>query len=102
MPGNAHSEFVITRSNGAALLRLPGAHGRFVDRPALRAALLDGARVHFSKRLASYDECDHGVTARFEDGTQEVVDVLLGADGANSAVVAGKHHRGLEMSNKER
>ena len=60
-----------------------------VIRKTLRRVLLKGLedRVHFGKRLVSYtDDPDGTVTAHFEDGSHASGDVLVGADGAGSAV----------------
>ncbi|WP_125645830.1 NAD(P)/FAD-dependent oxidoreductase [Nonomuraea sp. WAC 01424] len=69
---------------------LPGPEeARAFDRQVLRQILLgdlDG-RVAFGKRLTSCTEAADGtVTAFFSDGTQATGDVLVGADGGNSAV----------------
>ena len=62
-----------------------------VSRTALRRVLLEGLDdiVHFGKRFTGYDavpaKC---VTARFEDGSVAIGDILVGADGAGSQVRA--------------
>ncbi|GLY37786.1 monooxygenase [Amycolatopsis sp. NBRC 101858] len=68
---------------------LPGPEeSRAFDRQVLRQILLGdlGDRVTFTKRLKSFDEDEHTVTAFFTDGTKATGDVLVGADGGNSAV----------------
>ncbi|KAB8182729.1 FAD-dependent oxidoreductase [Microbispora catharanthi] len=69
---------------------LPGSEeSRAFDRQVLRQILLgdlDG-RASFGKRLKSFVEgADGTVTALFADGTRATGDVLVGADGGNSAV----------------
>ncbi|WP_284740836.1 FAD-dependent oxidoreductase [Amycolatopsis sp. RTGN1] len=68
---------------------LPGPEeSRAFDRQVLRQILLGdlGDRVTFTKRLKSFEEDEHTVTAFFTDGTKATGDVLVGADGGNSAV----------------
>lgn len=57
-----------------------------ISRGALNNALLDAApaKAHFDKRLVGLD-ADTGEMA-FEDGTNASADIVLGADGAGSAV----------------
>ncbi|EJZ23109.1 FAD-dependent monooxygenase [Rhizobium sp. Pop5] len=60
-----------------------------VIRKTLRRVLLRGLEddVFFGKRLQDYtSNADGSVTARFEDGSLATGDVLVGADGTNSAV----------------
>jgi 2-polyprenyl-6-methoxyphenol hydroxylase-like FAD-dependent oxidoreductase len=42
--------------------------------------------VHVGKKIASMDQSDEGVVLRFTDGTEARGDILIGADGAYSAV----------------
>ncbi|NUT44842.1 MAG: FAD-dependent monooxygenase [Thermoactinospora sp.] len=69
---------------------LPGPQeSRAFDRQVLRQILLGelGERVAFGKRLKNFTEGTDGtVTALFADGTRATGDVLVGADGGNSAV----------------
>ena len=68
---------------------LPGPEeSRAFDRQVLRQILLGdlGDRVTFTKRLKSFEEDEHTVTAFFTDGTKATGDVLVGADGGNSTV----------------
>ncbi len=62
-----------------------------VSRIALRRVLLDGVEpvVRFGKRFVRFEgTADDLITAHFDDGTTAIGDVLVGADGANSAVRA--------------
>ncbi|MGC5021018.1 FAD-dependent oxidoreductase [Micromonospora sp. DT47] len=61
-----------------------------VDRATLRRVLLAGLAdvVHFGKRLVRHEQTPDGVVAHFADGTSATGDVLVAADGANSAVGA--------------
>ncbi|MDR8407713.1 FAD-dependent monooxygenase [Nonomuraea sp. 3-1Str] len=67
-----------------------GQHGRHlaVDRETLRRALLAEVEdaVTFGRRLTAFDARPDGVTALFADGSAATGDVLVGADGVNSAV----------------
>ncbi|MED7931316.1 FAD-dependent monooxygenase [Nonomuraea sp. LP-02] len=59
-----------------------------VDRQTLRDALLAGVAetIVYGTRLAGFQAAVGHVTARFDDGTTVTGDVLVGADGINSAV----------------
>lgn len=63
--------------------------GLGVNRQTLREILsaeLDGA-IHYNSEYSHYDIAAGGrLRARFADGTTEVADLLVGADGASSAV----------------
>src|SRR5208337_3974685 len=62
---------------------------RPIGRAILRRALLDGLDdvVRFGKKFVSFEDGPDGrVTARFADGSTAAADLLIGADGANSAV----------------
>ncbi|GLY77418.1 monooxygenase [Actinoallomurus iriomotensis] len=58
------------------------------DRQVLRRILLGGLgdRVAYGRRLVDFAEDTGGVTACFADGTESRGEVLVGADGGNSAV----------------
>lgn len=63
--------------------------GRQVHRPLLRAILLTGLEdvVRFGAGLTRFEQRDDGtVRAWFADGSTDTADVLVGADGAGSAV----------------
>ena len=69
----------------------PGGDGFGVNRLTLREILLAGLgeRVRFGKSFDHYEQADDGrITARFTDGTSATADLLVGADGTNSAVRA--------------
>ncbi|MGW3196084.1 FAD-dependent oxidoreductase [Streptomyces sp. NPDC001118] len=68
---------------------LPGGGNLAVNRMTLRQILLSGLEktVHYGARLTHYDiNVSGSVTAHFADGTSARGDVLIGADGVNSAV----------------
>ncbi|CAM3277417.1 FAD-dependent oxidoreductase [Stackebrandtia soli] len=60
-----------------------------VSRMTLRQVLLTDLDdvIHYGKKFVGYDRLEgERVTARFADGTSETGDLLVGADGTNSAV----------------
>jgi 2-polyprenyl-6-methoxyphenol hydroxylase-like FAD-dependent oxidoreductase len=59
-----------------------------VDRVTLRRVLLAGLDdvVHFGKQFVRYEQAGGEVVAHFADGSSATGDVLVAADGANSAV----------------
>lgn len=59
--------------------------GRQTHRPLLRAALLTGLEVRFGARFTRF-RADGTVRAWFADGSSDIADVLVGADGIGSAV----------------
>ncbi|KAF9409843.1 hypothetical protein BGZ94_001836, partial [Podila epigama] len=65
-------------------------HGEYViSRQELYALLLrqlPKENVHFNKKFASYTQTDEFVEIRFADGSTLIGDLLVGSDGANSAV----------------
>jgi FAD-dependent urate hydroxylase len=66
-----------------------GTVSQTLKRADLYRALCDeavrrGARVEYGKRLVDAETTPGGVTARFEDGTEAVGDLLIGADGIHS------------------
>lgn len=50
--------------------------------------LAERLKVHFSKRVSSYEQDSNGVTLHFEDGSIAKADLLVGADGIKSAMRA--------------
>ena len=84
-PANRIRFFSMKTPQDRTLFGGPG-DGVFVDRAHLRRALLEGVDVKWNKKFARYDERADGVHVQFADGSTERVDVLVGADGANSAV----------------
>jgi 2-polyprenyl-6-methoxyphenol hydroxylase-like FAD-dependent oxidoreductase len=86
-PLNLIQTFKMLDASNRTLLGFSGNNGVFVDRSALRTALLSGLEVEWNKRFVRYEPgADSTVLARFEDGSQFAVDVLVGADGAQSTL----------------
>lgn len=73
-------------STGESRWQVPAAERIRVSREKLRALLLDGLDVEWSKNLQSADVTDGAVKATFSDGTSCTGSILVGCDGANSAV----------------
>jgi 2-polyprenyl-6-methoxyphenol hydroxylase-like FAD-dependent oxidoreductase len=96
-----HREQVLTASGRlmaewdvAGAARENGAPSVGLTRPQLLRTLLaelDGVPVHCGRRFESFEDDGSGVTLHFEDGDQERVDILIGADGIYSAVRAQLH-----------
>ena len=66
-----------------------GAGGYIIARPQLHALLqrqVPQERVHMGKKVLSIENGGNGVMIRFSDGTEAEGDILVGADGAYSAV----------------
>ncbi|KAF9953853.1 hypothetical protein BGZ72_005104 [Mortierella alpina] len=66
-----------------------GSDGYIITRPTLYNILLKKVppeRIHNSKKVLSLMQNEHGVMIRFSDGTTADGDILVGADGAYSAV----------------
>ncbi|KAF9148293.1 hypothetical protein BG015_009983 [Linnemannia schmuckeri] len=47
---------------------------------------IPSTKIHLSKKIVSFDQDQNGVTLTFEDNTTARGDILVGADGAHSAV----------------
>jgi len=86
---------VMTDGRGKRIGEIPGLAGLppnwVVDRVefgrALREqAVAEGIRFERGKRLLDADETSAAVTARFDDGSAAIGDVLIGADGIHSVV----------------
>jgi len=65
-----------------------GAPSIAIHRARLQATLLgalDEAHVHTGRELISFEQDEHGVRARFSDGSEASGALLIGADGLHSA-----------------
>ncbi|KAF9122946.1 hypothetical protein BG015_005433, partial [Linnemannia schmuckeri] len=79
-----------------------GAKGYIVTRPQLYDLLLrqiPAERVHMNKKVLTMDQGGNGVLLRFSDGTEAEGDILVGADGAYSAVRQNLYAK-LKKANK--
>jgi 2-polyprenyl-6-methoxyphenol hydroxylase-like FAD-dependent oxidoreductase len=78
----------------AAASREIGAPSIGLNRPDLLAALLQGVgpeSLRLERRALGFVDDGGGVTLRFEDGSSERVDVVVGADGLHSLIRAQLH-----------
>ena len=73
-------------STGEPRWQVPVAERIRVSREKLRALLLTGLDVEWSKSLQNVDVADGAVKATFSGGTSCTGSILVGCDGANSAV----------------
>ena len=81
-------ELLSMRTEGGGPVDAIARH-RSISRITLRRVLLTGLddTVHFGKRFLRYEELPDGrFRLLFEDGSTEIADVIVGADGVNSAV----------------
>ncbi|KAK5796906.1 hypothetical protein F5H01DRAFT_418834 [Linnemannia elongata] len=81
---------------------LYGANGYIVSRPQIYDLLLrqiPKERVHLGKKVLSMDQGGNGVLIRFSDKSEAEGDILVGADGAYSAVRQGLYEK-LKKTNK--
>ncbi|KAK5797006.1 hypothetical protein F5H01DRAFT_373550 [Linnemannia elongata] len=73
-----------------------GAEGYIVARPKFYDILrrqVPQERLHMGKKVLSMDQGGNGVLLRFSDGTEAEGDILVGADGAYSAVRQGLYEK---------
>jgi len=73
-------------STGEPRWQVPAAERIRVSREKLRALLLTGLDVEWSKSLQNVEVVDGAVKAAFADGTSCTGSMLVGCDGANSVV----------------
>ncbi|OAQ22603.1 FAD/NAD(P)-binding domain-containing protein [Linnemannia elongata AG-77] len=71
---------------------LYGANGYIIARPQVHDLLtrqIPKERIHYGAKVATTESNDNGVLIRFTDGSEVKGDILVGADGAYSAVRKG-------------
>ncbi|KAF9134253.1 hypothetical protein BGX30_012003 [Mortierella sp. GBA39] len=86
---NENREIEYIMDYGEDALKMFGSHGYILSRPKLYGILLAQVpkeRFHMNKKMLSMENGGNGVLVRFSDGTTEEGDILVGADGAYSAV----------------
>lgn len=66
--------------------QVPAAERIRISREKLRNLLLENLDVKWSKKFTNVESVDGGVKATFSDGTSETGSMIIGCDGANSAV----------------
>ncbi|KAK3813783.1 MAG: hypothetical protein JOS17DRAFT_760957 [Linnemannia elongata] len=79
-----------------------GATGYMFSRPQVYDLLLrqiPPERIHFGKKVLTMDQGGNGVIIRFSDRSEAEGDILVGADGAYSAVRQGLYEK-LKKANK--
>ncbi|KAG0249955.1 hypothetical protein BG011_008779 [Mortierella polycephala] len=82
-------DMIMIGSFGSQDYRDLGYDGLLFSRPQLHALLLSKvprSRIHYGKRMLSIRQGGNGVLIRCADGGTHEGDILVGADGANSAV----------------
>jgi len=95
--GQAIRTFEIKNANGKPITSFPldavgkelGSDNVNIHRQRLHDALLskiEGNVIELNKSFESYTQTDNNVTVKFADGSTVSADLLLGADGFNSAV----------------
>jgi 2-polyprenyl-6-methoxyphenol hydroxylase-like FAD-dependent oxidoreductase len=96
--GRAGKRFTVLSEKLRVLREIPGDPDRdpyapetlttSVNRATLREVLTAGIEKHirYGHEVIGFDERDDGVLLRFADGSTAEADVLVGADGVNSAV----------------
>ncbi|KAG0204211.1 hypothetical protein BGX33_008653 [Mortierella sp. NVP41] len=78
-----------------------GAGGYIIARPKLYQIFLDQIpkdRIHFGMKALSMENGGNGVLVRFSNGTEAEGDILVGADGAYSAVRQGLYAKMLKAN----
>lgn len=69
---------------------LYGTYSFLVHRAKLQAILIEHLEeettLHVRKRMVSLEQNEHEVTVRFEDGTEDTGDIVIGSDGLHSDV----------------
>ncbi|KAF9927653.1 hypothetical protein FBU30_002992 [Linnemannia zychae] len=86
----------------SAQLELLGATGHVLSRPALHGLLyrqIPKDRIHMGKKVLTTEDKEDKVIVSFSDGTTASGDILVGADGAYSAVRQGLFKQ-LKAQNK--
>ncbi|KAG9071656.1 hypothetical protein KI688_005869 [Linnemannia hyalina] len=81
---------------------LYGANGYIVSRPLIYDLILrqiPEEHVHLGKKVLTMQQGGNGVLIRFSDGSEAEGDILVGADGAYSAVRQGMYEK-LKKTNK--
>ncbi|KAK3655385.1 hypothetical protein LTR22_010270 [Elasticomyces elasticus] len=71
---------------GEPFLRTPAANAKSVSRRKMRTLFSEGIDVKYSKHLIRIEKHDTRVTAHFADGESIAADLVVGCDGAKSAV----------------
>lgn len=93
MAHNRPARMGLRNAAGQPLMAFPG-DGCFVDRRLFHGELAAGVDIQHGKCFASLSagsspcggSSESGVTVRFTDGSETTVDLVVAADGANSAV----------------
>ncbi|KAF9127871.1 hypothetical protein BGW39_005507 [Mortierella sp. 14UC] len=86
---NENREIEYIMDFGEDVEKMFGCHGYVLSRPVLYDIFLRQVpkeRLHMNKKMLSMENGGNGVLVRFSDGTTAEGDILVGADGAYSAV----------------
>ncbi|KAK0882262.1 hypothetical protein LTR87_004010 [Friedmanniomyces endolithicus] len=71
---------------GELLFKTPAPNARSVSRSKMRRLFGEGLDIQYGRRLARIEKQDSRVTAHFEGGESVTADLIVGCDGAKSAV----------------
>jgi hypothetical protein len=100
--GTVEKTSIYNSASGEVLKELVMAGMIRVDRNRMRALCSEGLDIQYNKALTGLKYGEQGVTASFEDGTSALGDLLVGADGPQSAVrtaLLGKETAAAKSSN---
>lgn len=78
----------VNGKTGEIIVQVPGESTRRASRAKVRRLLSRGMDVRYRKRLKKIDNDGKDITVYFEDGTSTKGNLLVGCDGAKSAVRA--------------
>lgn len=81
---NGYTKEKMFTLGGAANAGIPGKEWIRANRSRLREHMSRGVEIKWNKRFVKHEVVEERVKAYFEDGTEVVGDILVGADGISS------------------